>query len=218
MQKVVLVHGYNKKASDMKDLQKNLIKMGYDPIPVELPLTFHPIDYGACLLEETLEEIMQDLAEEGKIHLVGHSTGGLVIRSILTDARIRNKVGRCVLIATPNYGSELADLAARFSEIFTDLFGTLKSLQKENVKVLEPLQPLGIEIGAIAGNRSNLALGRLLEGENDGRVTVSSVYIDGLKDFIVLPFGHKDIHKQEISAQLVGRFLMTGSFEAGPVA
>lgn len=159
-----------------------------------------------------MQGILPGLPGDEKIHFVGHSTGGLVIRSILAYPGIRNKAGRCVLIATPNYGSELADLAARCSEIFTDLFGTLKSIQREKVKDLEPLVGLEVEIGAIAGNNSNLALGRLLEGENDGRVTVKSVKIEGLKDFLVLPFGHKDIHKQEITAQLVSRFLSSGSF------
>ncbi|MGI6555148.1 MAG: alpha/beta fold hydrolase [Bacillota bacterium] len=212
MQKVVLVHGYIRTSADMEPMQDILEKLGYDPVLVDLPLTFQPFDYGASILEGILKGIMGDLPEGEKIHLVGHSTGGLVIRGVLADGQIRAKVGRCVLVATPNYGSELADLAARFSDIFVDLFGTLKSIQSEQVKALEPIESLGIEIGAIAGNNSNLALGRLLEGENDGRVTVKSVRINGLKDFIVLPYGHKDIHKQERTVYLVDKFLRTGSF------
>lgn len=213
MQKVVLVHGFGKTAADMEPMQENLRKLGHDPLLVDLPLTFHPFDYGAAILEKYLRKMLVNVSEGEKIHLVGHSTGGLVIRSVLVNEEIRARVGRCVLIATPNYGSELVDLAARFSEIFVDLFGTLKSIQTEHVRDLEPIEFLGIEIGAIAGNNDNLALGRLLEGENDGRVTVKSVKIDGLKDFIVLPYGHRDIHKQEETAHLVASFLKTGFFE-----
>lgn len=212
MPKIVLVHGYNRNYSDMKQMQENLNALGYEALLVDLPLTFHPIDYGASILRETLGEIIRGLPENEKFHLVGHSTGGLVIRSILTEYHIKCRVGRCVLIATPNYGCELADLAGKFSEIFTDLFGTLKSLQSEKIRELEPLNSFDIDIGAVAGNRNNLVLGMLLEGENDGRVTVKSVNVEGLKDFIVLPFGHKEIHKQVKTAKYVDNFLSTGKF------
>lgn len=212
MLKVVLVHGYNKNSADMVPMQTYLGQFGYHAELVDLPLTFHPIDYGASMLEKTLKEIIRNIPETEKIHLVGHSTGGLVIRSVLTNTEIKSSVDRCVLIATPNYGSELADLAASFSQIFLDLFGTLESLQTDNVKELEPLESLGIEIAGIAGSKSNLKLGKLLEGENDGRVTVKSAKVEGLKGFITLPYGHKEIHKQEITARLVDKFLRTGSF------
>ena len=42
--------------------------------------------------------------------------------------------------------------------------------------------------------KNKLLLGKLLTGENDGRVTVNSVYYEGLKYFIILPYQHKEIH------------------------
>lgn len=70
-------------------------------------------------------------------------------------------------------------------------------------------------MAAIAGNKSNLFLGKLLIKENDGRIRVESVEIPRLKAFVVLPYGHKDIHYQKQTANLVANFLNFGSFNGG---
>lgn len=44
----------------------------------------------------------------GRVHFVGHSLGGLLIRAYLQNKRME-KLGRFVLIGTPNRGSELVD-------------------------------------------------------------------------------------------------------------
>ncbi|MCT4607281.1 MAG: alpha/beta hydrolase [Marinisporobacter sp.] len=211
-QKVVLVHGYNKNSNDMKVLKKNLEKMGYEGILVDLPLTYKEIEYAALVLEEIIHKIIKELKNNEKINIVGHSTGGLVIRCLLSTSKHINKINRCVLVATPNKGSELADLAGKMSKTFINIFKTLKSLQCEEVKTLKLENSHEIEIGAIAGNRSNLFLGKLLRNENDGRVTVKSVKFSGLKDFVVLPYGHKEIHYKWETARVIDHFIKTGKF------
>ena len=211
--KVILIHGFMRNSQDMSPLKKNLEVLGYEGILVNLPLTFQRIEHSVSLLEGTLEDIVLNLKSQEKIHLVGHSTGGLVIRSWLAKSKFRSKIDRCVLLATPNQGSELADLAGKYFRIFSAICKTLESLQSQHVKKLSTLSELPVEIGAIAGKKNNLLLGKLLQGENDGRVTVESVRIAGLKDFMVLPFGHLEIHKKFITAQFIDRFLKKGSFK-----
>ncbi len=46
-----------------------------------------------------------------KVHLVGHSMGGIIARNYLQIRGGAQKVDRCVLIAAPNNGSRLAALA-----------------------------------------------------------------------------------------------------------
>lgn len=199
-------------AQDMKPLKNHLDMLGYQSILVDLPLTFHPIERSVELLDDLLADMLTNLGRQEKIHLVGHSTGGLVIRSWLAGSGYSDKVDKCVQLATPNKGSELADLAGKFFNILPALFKTLKSLQSQQVKKLPTPDQLPVAIGAIAGNKNNLLLGRLLKGENDGRVTVESVRMAGLKDFLVLPLGHLEIHQQLITARYVDRFLRQGSF------
>ncbi|CAH2212153.1 alpha/beta fold hydrolase [Tepidibacter aestuarii] len=211
-QKIILIHGYNKKSKDMKVLKNNLEKLGYEGALVDLPLTFKEIEHSTNILESIISEMSKDIKEDEKIHLVGHSTGGLIIRHLLSTTKYLDKIDKCVLIATPNNGSELADIVGNTMRIFTNIFKTLKSIQSENVKALNLKDNHEIEIGAIAGNKQNLFLGKFLAGENDGRVTISSVKFDGLKDFVKLPYGHKDIHYQLETVELIDSFLKYGTF------
>ena len=210
--KVILVHGYTKHYDDMLVLKKNLDFLGYEAILVDLPLTFKYITDAAIIFEERINEIICSLKEDEKISLVGHSTGGLIIRLLLSNTKYIEKIHRCVLIATPNKGSELADIASRISHIFINIFKTLKSLRHENVEKLNLKQIDDIEIGGIAGNKSDLLLGKLLENENDGRVEVNSVRYEELKDFIVVPYNHEEIHYKFEVAELVDDFLKSGYF------
>lgn len=212
-QKIILIHGYNKKSKDMKVLKKNLETKGYEGILVDLPLTFKEIEHSTNILESIISEMIKNIGGDEKIHLVGHSTGGLIIRHLLTTTKYLDKIGKCVLIATPNNGSELADIVSDNLKIATKILKTLKSIQSENVKTLKFKDDHGVEIAAIAGNKQNLFLGRFLTGENDGRVTINSVKFDGLKDFKALPYGHKDIHYQFETAKLIDSFFRNGKFD-----
>lgn len=210
--KVILVHGYNKSSRDMSILKKNLDDLGYEGILVNLPLTFKEIEYATLVFEEIIEKIICNLKEDEKISLVGHSTGGLVIRLFLSNTKHIDRIHRCVLIAAPNKGSQLANIASKISSIFINVFRTLKSLRSKNIEELKLKHIDSIEIGAIAGNKNNLFLGKLLKSENDGRVEVKSVKYKGLKDIIVVPYGHKEIHHKFEVAELVDTFLKNGDF------
>ncbi|HZK57212.1 MAG TPA: alpha/beta hydrolase, partial [Clostridia bacterium] len=207
------VHGYYKNKKDMSVLKKNLEELGNEVISVELPLTFEDITYATSVFEETVTEIICGLREGEKINLVGHSTGGIVIRLFLSDTKYIDKIYRCVLIAVPNKGSKLADIASKLFPKSINVFKTLKSLKCENVRKLQLGNIDSVEIGAVAGSKSNLLSNRLLKSENDGRVEVSSAICGELKDFIVLPFNHGKIHHKFETAELVDAFLERGSFD-----
>ncbi len=210
--KIILVHGYHKNNKDMLTLNKNLEELGNEVMSVELPLTFKDITYATSVFEEIITEIIYDLKKGEKINLVGHSTGGIVIRLFLSNTKHIDKIHRCVLIATPNKGSKLADIASKLFPTFINIFKTLKSLKRENIQELQLKHIDSIEIGAIAGRKSNLLSDKLLKDENDGRVEVSSTICGELKDFLVLPFSHKEIHHKFETAKLVDIFLEQGNF------
>lgn len=210
--KVILIHGYFRNYKDMIDLKKNLEILGYEGILINLPLTFKNIEYATSIFEEKVNKIISNLKKDEKISFVGHSTGGLVIRLFLSNTKYINKINRCILIATPNEGSQLADIASKLSRIFINIFKTLRSLKCKNVEKLDLIHRDKIEIGAIAGKRSNLILGKLIKKDNDGRVEVSSVVYEGLKDFIIIPYNHIEIHHKFKVAKLVDNFLKNGSF------
>ncbi|MCK8815785.1 putative lipase [Natroniella sulfidigena] len=211
-EKVILVHGYNKDQSDMLSLKNNLEKEGYQGFLVDLPLRFEEIRDATEVFATEVKKIIDSLEEGERINFVGHSTGGLVIRHYLAKSKLNFNLGRVVLIATPNQGSDLAEIASTIKP-FTDVFKTLDSLQSKKVKELNLSSAKEVEIGAIAGNKNNLLLGQLLEGANDGRVRVDSVKYNGLSDFVVLPYDHKEIHHKSKTAKLVDYFLRIGEFQ-----
>ncbi|WP_097025615.1 lipase family alpha/beta hydrolase [Clostridium peptidivorans] len=208
----ILIHGYNKNKNDMTILSKNLEKLNHKCILVDLPLTYKEIDYATFIFEGIVEEILKGMKKNQKVNLIGHSTGGLIIRKYLLQSKNRYRINKCVLIATPNNGSELADMAGNYFNILTYIFKTLNSLKTENVKRVDFINDERIKIGAIAGRNDKLVLGKLLNGENDGRVTVNSVYYEGLEDFAILPFQHKEIHYKWKTAKLIDDFIETGRF------
>ncbi|MFW5908813.1 MAG: esterase/lipase family protein [Desulfosalsimonas sp.] len=212
---VVLVHGYGKGPGDMESLSEFLEDAGYSTVSVDLPLTFERIEDAAEVFAAEVDSILADLPENQTIAMAGHSTGGLIIRYFLAHSQHSNRVGHAVLIATPNKGSRLAEKMGEFSDLLVETFATLDSLRPENIASLKLYDSGDVKIGAIAGNKGDFALGRLLEKENDGRVEVDSVYYPGLDDFIIVPFNHNEIHHKKETAELVSRFIETGSFMPG---
>lgn len=208
----ILVHGYNKNKKDMFTLSKNLEKLNHRCTIVDLPLTYKEMNYAYSVFEKNIEGILEDLRGNEKINLIGHSTGGLIVRKFLLNTKFIDRVNNCVLIATPNNGSELADIVSRYFNFFTSTYKTLKSLKTEYVKNIEFIKSDKVRVGAIAGNRNNLLMGKFLKEENDGRINVSSVFHEGLNDFIILPYGHKEIHYKWETAKLVDNFIETGQF------
>jgi pimeloyl-ACP methyl ester carboxylesterase len=198
----------------MEKLHLNLEMLGYDCIRPNLPLTFKEFDHAASVLEQILEELVSfHLEKDELIHLVGHSTGGLVIRKLISETKYTASIGRCVLIATPNKGCKLANIAGKLKPVVR-IYKTLRSLDYDYVEKVDftPKFDRGIEVAAIAGNKNNLLLGNLIGSENDGRVELESVYYPELKDFITLPYGHLEIHQQPETAKWIDAFLRSGKF------
>ncbi len=209
---IVLVHGYNRDSRDMRTLSDLLEAAGYRTVKVDLPLTFDHVEDAAKHFALEMDGVLSELPRDQTVAMVGHSTGGLVIRYYLSHYEQGGRVGHAVLIATPNRGSALAGMAGDISDLLVETFATLDSLRPERISTLGLDDPEETKIGAIAGNKGNLVLGQLLKKENDGRVEVHSVYYPELDDFAVLPYNHHEIHHKKETAELVIRFIENGSF------
>jgi pimeloyl-ACP methyl ester carboxylesterase len=205
---VLLIHGFFRTERDMFPMRSFLREKQLNAITISLPTTFKPIEQCTQLLIERLHRL--SLLHK-KIHLVGHSMGGLVLLNLLSRAALPN-YGRCVLIGTPVNGSELADIAYDLSPRLTCLIKGLASLRKKEVAGIDKDIVAKYALGVIAGARSN-RLARLFFGkDNDGRVSVESTKFKGMRDFIELPYGHTRIHHERLTSELVINFLHTGSF------
>jgi pimeloyl-ACP methyl ester carboxylesterase len=209
---VVLVHGYFKGPRDMRYLAGELAGAGYAVVIPKLPTTFGTLAACATRLSTALDAL--PLRADRQLHLVGHSMGGLIIRRCLAQRAVPG-LGRCVLIATPNHGTALADLWRERRLIPRRWIPPSIECLRTDAEAIGPPRnrPLP-EVGVIAGSHNNLLLGRLLlPSASDGRVPVESTRYPAPAASLVLPFGHRDIHFRRETAQQVTRFLRAGRFD-----
>ncbi len=203
----ILVHGFNKNSRDMAFLEKGLGESGFATISVDLPARFGTMD--ACVKALHLQ-VRNEIGEYQTVNFVAHSMGGLITRFYINHVQLAG-VGKCVFIATPHNGSRLAGLAGRVP-FYSRIFQTLNPILPGSGFEPPPL-PEGTRLGLIAGNNDRSLLGRMfLSEQNDGRIEVSSVESKDADEFIVLPYGHKDIHHQQETLALVSNFLQKGTF------
>lgn len=111
---VVLVHGLDDPGKVWMNLAPALDDAGYGVWQMRYP-DDQPILDSARLLRRELATLRASGIE--RLDLVAHSMGGLVSRELLTSPELREgeplpRVGRLIMLGTPNHGSELARLRA----------------------------------------------------------------------------------------------------------
>lgn len=104
---VVLFHGIARTKKSMEKLAGFLSGHGYRVVNVAYPSTKFSLEDLVGLIRPQIDDAATN-AGEGRIHLLGYSMGGLVIRALLKDYRPAN-LGRVIMVGTPNNGSEVAD-------------------------------------------------------------------------------------------------------------
>jgi triacylglycerol lipase len=66
------------------------------------------------------------------------------------------------------------------------------------------------------GDRTtNFVLSAFLPNGNDGKVSIASARLDGMKDFLVIPVSHTFIMRNAEVIRQTLRFLEDGSFDRG---
>jgi len=207
---VVLVHGFGRTGRNMRFLKNYFAEQGYAVWAPTLPTAIRSVDACAGILSEKLAARDSINAYE-QVHFVGHSMGGLIIRTYLSKSDIPN-LGRCVLIGSPNGGTPLGAIARKWLPPLTWVSPAYRSFQPGGIPIPDPLHTPSPDFGAIAGDGDGLLLGRLIDTVNDGRVPVESVPFSGMTAFIVLHYHHDEIHHRMETAELIARFLATGQF------
>ncbi len=209
---VVLLHGLGRTAWSMKRLEHHLKKRGYHVVNITYPSTRLPVnELSGNWLRALLEKDLP--ASAARIHFVTHSLGGIVLRQYLSNHHLE-KLGRVVMLAPPNHGSEIIDRlkANRLARHW--LFPSHYELGTDPAGLPQRLGPIHFECGVISGDRSvNPFLSHALSGPNDGKVTLESAKVEGMHDFLVLHSTHTWLMWRKETLRQTLCFLESGHFD-----
>ncbi|MFK7963075.1 MAG: esterase/lipase family protein [Burkholderiaceae bacterium] len=212
---VVLLHGLARTYRSMSDIESALVQAGYRVANIDYESREAPIQTLALTaVSRGLGECASD--GDGAIHFVTHSLGGILVRQFLTSRPIP-RLGRVVMLAPPNQGSEVVD-AWRTVPGFYWLNGPAgQQLGTDSDGIPRQLGPVTYPVGVIAGTRSiNLILSLWLPNPDDGKVSVESTKVAGMSDFITVPVSHPFIANDTDVIRQVMQFLRSGKFDHGP--
>jgi pimeloyl-ACP methyl ester carboxylesterase len=209
---VVLLHGLGRSSRSLARLEADLASQGYSVLNLDYPSLKYPIEY---LADEVLRPEVARLsaASPAKIHFVTHSMGGIIVRYYLKHHDVP-ALGRVVMLSPPNQGSELADLL-NGSALFKRFIAPAgRELGTDTDSLPRKLGGADFNLGVIAGSKSYNPINSLiLDGPDDGTVTVESTRMPGLVDFIVLPCSHNSIIRDKTAIGQVIHFLRHGAFQ-----
>ena len=213
---VAVLHGIFQPAFTMRPLCRHLAGEGYSVINVDYPSTAHPIEELAEIVADRIDAHAATV--DGRLHLVGYSMGGLVIRAFLRD-RVPVNLGKVVMIGTPNHGSEVADFLRSFPP-FRYLYGPagqqLITDQKEFASIFADE---GLDLGIIAGDSAFNPLLRHIFGKpSDGRVSVESTRLDCAADHLVVHSNHTMLPHNAVVWKQTASFLRQGRFDRPAVS
>jgi pimeloyl-ACP methyl ester carboxylesterase len=212
---VILLHGLGRFKQSMSMIEKHLRSLGYSTINLAYPSTTKSIE---TIAETHLAAAIQNCEERraGKIHFVGHSLGGIIVRQYLQRHSVPAG-SRLVMLSPPNQGSELVDLLMQIPLLYQWVTGPAgQELGRGPNSVVHRLKPVGIEIGVIAGNLSiNLLFSAFLDGPDDGTVSVKSTMLPEMRDFLSVPNIHTFIMRDPLVMRQVAHFLKHGRFDHG---
>ena len=206
---VVVLHGLARTTDSMQKMADALATDGYTVSNEGYRSRQFPVEELASL---AVEAGVAACPADSTVHFVTHSLGGILVRFYLENNQLEN-LGRVVMLAPPNGGSEVVD-AMVGTPGFAWLNGPAGAqLGTDEESIPSQLGPVDFEVGIIAATKSiNFMLSQYSPNPDDGKVSLEHSEVEGMADFITVPHSHPFIMSApEVISQALA-FIETGHF------
>jgi pimeloyl-ACP methyl ester carboxylesterase len=204
---VVLLHGLGRGPGSMRRIERRLDEAGYLVWNEGYPSRSASVE---DLAERYVRQALDDCLQRGavRVHFVTHSLGGILVRQYLR-VHATPEMGRVVMLSPPNGGSEVADHLGDWT-LYQWIMGPAGSqLGTGEGSIVGSLGAFPAECGIVTGSAS---LDPWFSASHDGKVSVASARLDGMRDFLVVPRAHGLIMRDEEVITQVLHFLANGRF------
>lgn len=207
---VVLLHGLVRSSRSMQKMEVALQKEGYVVHNLDYDSRHHSIEQ---LAESVGQQISAKTEAATRVHFVTHSLGGILIRHIQATAPIP-KLERVVMLSPPNRGSEVVDKIGHWW-LFRKINGPAgQQLGTRSDGFINKLPAIDFDCGVLTGDRSiNWINSLMIQGKDDGKVSVASAQIEGVTSFKAVHATHPMIMKNQSVIKEAISFLKTGAFQ-----
>ena len=206
---VVCLHGWWMPTREVALVRNRLQKYAFDARLFGYPSVRRTLDESARSLIDFLLSLDAD-----RVHLVGHSLGGIVaLRALALAPNLPG--GRVVCLGSPLCGSKAAQSLHRYG------WGRLllgKALPDATLRQSTVAWASSVvvqrEVGVIAGNAA-AGLGRVFarfDEPNDGTVAVAETRLPGIADHLVLDVSHTGMVFSKPVVEQAAAFISDGAF------
>lgn len=143
------------------------------------------------------------LANAGEYILIGHSLGGLLLRSALTSLPAGTRAPtRVFLLGSPTQPARLARMLSR-NPIFRITTGDCGQMLASDAR-MQAVPPIEVPTTGVFGNRGMPVTALAFRGEpNDGVVSVSEIRAPWITEEIIVPVVHTFLRTSQRVAALI---------------